>query len=483
MKRLFLLVFLVFGSKSFGQGMPIDSLKERLVGAFNEELFASLRDALPIRFEAQRVWGLATGDFSSDGKPDLAISLYDVSVGGRVVTVHLLQNEDGKQFKEMFSKKYSYQETPIEVGLVSEGYMLYVVQKPDESNWIQEGYTIYAGDVITLDEFETRKVELGAGGSKTKPFGYELYRSYESLLTTEKYFDMKNSNQILSAKYYSFPAYSRLRSVYPGYGKDMFDTSAKFVVKGGIHRRDDKDLSIEKALAAYDDEYIYYSITVNDDQVWGGNDKMESNDRVALWFDMFNGDNRYITKATKNAVPTFRTNADSTIFNVIFSMPDIMSRTPKLTVSTVANLTDAQQEAGKLIRGLVERDTANKMVSGYTLKVRIPFAFLGLEANPIGAYESRAAENVFDEKDGKKKKLRSIRDFSSYPRFGFTAVAIDVDDPNAPDEITMQATSDFRPNDPSSYGELLLIPTGDFYGSVAPTYLKELTEQIQQAGY
>ena len=190
MKRLFLLVFLVFGSKSFGQGMPIDSLKERLVGAFNEELFASLRDVLPIRFEAQRVWGLATGDFSSDGKPDLAISLYDVSVGGRVVTVHLLQNEDGKQFKEMFSKKYSYQETPIEVGLVSEGYMLYVVQKPDESNWIQEGYTIYAGDVITLDEFETRKVELGAGGSKTKPFGYDLYRSYESLLTTDKYFDM-----------------------------------------------------------------------------------------------------------------------------------------------------------------------------------------------------------------------------------------------------------------------------------------------------
>ena len=263
----------------------------------------------------------------------------------------------------------------------------------------------------------------------------------------------------------------------------MFDTSAKFIVKGGIHRRDDKDLSIEKALAAYDDEYVYYSITVNDDQVWGGNDKMESNDRVALWFDMFYGDNRYITKATKNAVPTFRTNADSTIFNVIFSMPDIMSRTPKLTVSTVANLTDAQQEAGKLIRGLVERDTANKMVSGYTLKVRIPFAFLGLEANPIGAYESRAAENVFDEKDGKKKKTRSLRDFSSYPRFGFTAVAIDVDDPNAPDEITMQATSDFRPNDPSSYGELLLIPTGDFYGSVAPTYLKELTEQIQQAGY
>jgi hypothetical protein len=483
MKRLFLFTFLVLASISYGQGMPVDSLKDRLTGSFNEDLFASLRDALPIRFDAQRVWGLAIGDFSSDGKPDLAISLYDISVGGRQVTVHLLQNEDGKTFKEMFRKKYSYIETPIEVGLASEGYILYVVQKPDDNNWIQEGYTIYAGDVITLDEFETRKVELGSPGSKAKPFGYELYRSYESLMTTEKYFDMKNSTQILSSRYYSFPAYSRLRNVYPGYGKDMFDTSTKFIVKGGIHRKDDKDLSIEKGLAAYDDEYIYYSIQVNDDQVWGGNDKMESNDRVALWFDIFAGDNRYVAKAPKGGVPTFRTNADSTIFNIIFSMPDIMSRTPKLTISTVANLTDAQQEASKLIRGLVERDTMNKMVSGYTLKVRIPFAFLGLEANPINAYESRAAENVFDDKDGKKKKLRSVRDFSSYPRFGFTAVAIDVDDPNLPDEITMQATSDFRPNDPSSYGELLLVPTGDFYGAVTPTYLKELSEDVQDAGY
>ena len=102
-------------------------------------------------------------------------------------------------------------------------------------------------------------------------------------------------------------------------------------------------------------------------------------------------------------------------------MPDIMSRTPKLTVSTVANLTDAQQEAGKLIRGLVERDTANRMVSGYTLKVRIPFAFLGLEANPISAYESRAAENVFDEKDEKKETKSAkpvVIDLAEFERRG-----------------------------------------------------------------
>lgn len=474
---------MLISSLSFGQGMPIDSLKDRIVGIFGEPLFTSLRDALPIRFDNQRVWGLAMGDFSSDGKTDLAISLYDVSTGGKTVVVHLLQNQEGKEFKEMFRKKYSYVETPIEVGLVSEGYILYIVQKPNDNNWIQEGYTVYAGDVITIDEFETRKIELGAGGSRTKPFGYELYRSYESLLTTEKFFDMKNSQQLLSSEYYSFPAYSRLRSVYPGYGKDMFDTSTNFIVKGGIHRKDEKDLSIEKALAAYDDEYIYFSITVNDDQVWGGNDKMESNDRIALWFDMYNGSNRFLSKGTKNSVTSFRTNADSTIYNIIFSIPDIMSRTPKLTLSSVANLTDAQQESGKLIRGLIERDTAGRVVTGYTLKVRIPFTFLGLETNPITAYESRAAENVFDSKDGKKKKPHSMRDFSLYPKFGFSAVAVDVDDPTLPEEITMQATSDFKPNDPSSYGEMLLIPSGSFYGSVTPTYLNEITDQIQKAGY
>jgi hypothetical protein len=475
-------------ARVFAQGMPIDSLDGRMHENFSAEMIASLRDALPIRYDDQRVWGLAIGDFTSDGKPDLAISLYDLGGGGgRVVTVHLLENVDGKRFRNMFQKKYTYVETPIEVGLVVEKYIVFVVQKSTADLWKQEGYTIYAGDVISLNDFETKKIDLPAGPGKMKPFGYEVFRSYETLMTTEKYFDMKTMQPILTSRYYTFPAYSRLRSVYPGYGKEMYDTTEQFIIKGAIHRKDDKDLSIDKALTAYDEEYIYFSIKVKDDQVWGGSEKMDANDRVSLWFDAWGGDNRYLTKNGKANVPNFRTNADSTIYNIVFSLPDVQSKSPRLTISSAGTLTDAQQEASKQIRGICERDTAGGLVTGYTLRVRIPFAFLGLESNPVGVYENHATENMFTDTlslDKKQKnRRRTLEDYAEYPHLGFTAVVFDVDNPSLPDEVTEQATSDFRPNDPTSYGELILIPSAEFYGQVIPTYTTELTEGLIKAGY
>jgi hypothetical protein len=483
-KKLLLICFVCAAAKVSAQGMPIDSLKGRLVAAFGENLVESLRQALPIRYDMQNVWGLAVGDFSNDGKPDLALSLYDIAAGGKTVTVHLLQNEDGERFKPMFSKKYSFVETPIEVGLAHEKYAVYIIQKSDDQHWRQEGYTIYAGDVIALDEFETKKKTINSG-AKTTTYGYEVYRSYETLLTTERYFDLKNAQQIIGAKYYSFPAYSRMRNIYPGYGKSVIDTSTAFIVKGGIHRRDAADLSIERAISAFDDEYIYFSITVADDQVWGGNDKPEANDRVTLWFDMYQGNDRYFLKNAKGGVPNFRTTADSTIYSIVFTMPELLNKTPKITVSSSATMSDLQQEESKKIRGIVERDTANGKVNGYTMKVRIPFTFLGFETNPIGAYENRALENMFDDTkaDIQKKRQRTVNDYADYPRFGFTAVVSDVDNPSMPDEITQQATSDFKPNDPSTYGEMLLIPSGEFYGFVLPTYMKDLTDALKRAGY
>ncbi len=489
MKRFLLLVFLVLLGvpRLFAQGMPIDSLHERLAKTFGEEMFSSLHEAIPIRFDDQRVWGLAIGDFSNDGKSDLAISLYDLAIHPREVTVFLLQNVDGKRFKTMFKKSYSYIETPIEVGLAIEGYTVYVIQKSNDQEWRQEGFTIFAGDVITIDEFATRNVELPAGTAKPKAVGNETYRNFETLMSREKYFDLKTAQEMMNAKFFSFPAYSRLRSVYPGYGHDMFDTTVNFIPKGVIHRRDEKDVSIDKSFAGYDEEYIYYSITVRDDQVWGGNEKEEKNDRVSLWFDTWQNGSRYFSKPKKGNLPSFRTATDSNIYNVIFTLPDILSKNPKLTVSTAAVMTDAQQEASKLIRGIVERDTGGGAIIGYTLKVRIPFAFLGFETNPITAFENRASENMFESDEAKQKKSvkekRLIEQDDEYPKIGFTAVVLDLDNPNLPDEVTHQATSNFNPSDPTSFGELILIPSGKFYGAVQPTYMKTLTEELLQTGY
>jgi hypothetical protein len=204
-----------------------------------------------------------------------------------------------------------------------------------------------------------------------------------------------------------------------------------------------------------------------------------------LWFDTWQGENRFLLKTKKGSIPKFRTETDSNIYNIIFSAPDVGGRTAKVTLSSVAQLTDAQQEAGKLIRSLFSRDTTNGIVTGYTLKVRIPFAFFGFEANPVTAYENRASEMMFEKDDSGKngKNKKEQKDDLQFPHMGFSAVVHDIDNPSHPEEVTLQATSNFRQDDPTSFGELRLIPSGKFYGVVKPTYIKEFTQEMLQAGY
>ena len=455
---------------------------DRLALTFNKQMISSLRDQIPVRYDEQRVWGLAIGDFSNDSLPDLALSVYDIDSPTREVTVYLLENDSNKFFRNVFRKKYSYIETPIEVGLTTEGAVVTIIQKTDDTQWKQEGYTVYAGDVVLIDDYETQNEEIPSANPKAKAMGHSKYRDYETLFTKESYFATKDGQIMMDAKYYTFPAYSRLRSVYPGYGRDMDDTTKQFIIKGADYRRDSKDLSIHRALMAYDDEYIYFSITVLDDAVWGGNEKQEANDRVSLWFDTWQGANRFLLKAKKGAVPNFRTETDSNIYNIIFTVPDVGGRSAKLTLSSAAALSDAQQEAGKLIRSVFNRDTANGVVTGYTLKVRIPIAFLGLETNPVTAFENRASEMMFDNEESKNNKRERKEDLE-FPYIGFTAVVQDVDNPSHPEEVTVQATSNFRQNDPTSFGEIRLIPSGKFYGAVKPTYIKTFTEELLRAGY
>ncbi len=484
MKRFFALVFfLIFACDALSQGMPIDSLRDRFALTFSPQMLNTLHDQIPIRYDEQRVWGLAIGDFSNDTLPDMALSVYDIDSPTREVTVYLLVNDSNKSFRNVFRKKYGYVETPIEVGLTTEGSVVTVVQKSDDQQWNQEGYSVYAGDVILIDDYETQNEEIPAVSPKAKAMGHSRYRDYETLFTKELYFATKDGQIMMDGKYYTFPAYSRLRSVYPGYGRDMSDSTKQFIIKGADNRRDANDLSIHRALAAYDDEFLYFSITVTDDQVWGGNEKLEANDRVSLWFDTWQAANRFLLKGKKGSIPNFRTETDSNIYNITFSAPDVGGRTAKVTLSSAVTLSDAQQEAGKLIRSVFNRDTAGGIVTGYTLKVRIPLGFLGFESNPVTAYENRASEMMFDSEDSKNSNKKDRKQDLEFPFIGFTAVVCDIDNPSHPEEVTMQATSNFRQNDPTSFGELRLVPSGKFYGAVKPTYIKEFTQELLRAGY
>jgi hypothetical protein len=464
---------LLFANLGYAQGMPLDSVRNRLALELKIDDAPRQLRSIVENYDRLRVWGLAIGDFSNDRLPDLALSLYDLKGPKQQVKVYVFQNQDGK-LVPMMVRNAAYFESPIEVGLTIDNSTISIIQKTGENQWFQEGYTIQFGDIILVERFDTESQPIqGAKGAQVKNFGRQVSRNYETLFTREAYFGGATGEQILNAEYYTFPAYNRLRSVYPGYGNWMMDTSRAFILQGQSLRRNASDLSVEHGIAAYDDEYVYVSMSINDDYLAGGNSSLESNDRITFWFDTYlKGDRRI--KSRKGGTLTFRNTMDSFVYSVTVPLSALPGQLDRITHTSVAPLNSAQRDAANQIKAQFEHDTAGGALTGYTIKVRIPWGFFGFDMNPVSLYETRAPQVAGQSETETREES---------PVFGFTALIHDIDDPNRPQELTVQGTSQFRTGDPSSFGSLDLKPSTQFYGRVFSTYMEGLKQGLVDAGF
>ena len=252
------LVAVACSTKLAAQGMSIDSMLPRIGNELHNPSLANQLQSLLPNYASLRVWGLATGDFTNDSLPDLAISLYDPILAKNQVHVYLFENQNNQKLVNRFDKLVTYIESPIEVGLTIDGSVVTIVQKTGEEHWSQDGYSIESGDIVLVDHDETEKEDVTGGSStKARSIGHNVYRNYETLRTHEAYFTGSSGDAMFSASYFTLPAYQRNREIYPGYGRAMSDTSVDFIVQGAGLRKNAGDISIGHMEAAYNDEYLY----------------------------------------------------------------------------------------------------------------------------------------------------------------------------------------------------------------------------------
>jgi len=344
---------------------------------------------------------------------------------------------------------------------------------------------VYRGDVVLIDHYETEQEDVtGTAKVKARAIGHEVYRNYESLRTKESYYNGKDEAAMFSSAYTTLPSYQRLREIYPGYGRIASDTTKDFIIAGSGFRRDASDLSIRSLQAAYNDDYLYLAVRVRDDYVIGGQPKMEANDRVSLWFDTkYTGDRRNRDRrllSNEGGVPTFRNQLDSFVHNITFALPAQPGR---------VTLQQAMKSTGRselnTVAAQMNYDTANGVVNGYTVSIRIPFTYLGFESNPARFYETHVAAlpGAQEEQSALGAESVTAGGIGEAATLGFTAIVYDVDDASRPNEVTAQATSKYEEGNPSTFGTLVLEPSTLYYGEVHPTYLDEIRSRLASSGY
>ncbi|MEP7218316.1 MAG: hypothetical protein ABI876_05340, partial [Bacteroidota bacterium] len=419
--------------------ITFDSLAKRIDPYFAPELIQDVRDALPQT--GYDIWGYDVGDYSGDGANDISIVIRQKNDSRRKMGVYYFVDDEGtlRLVKQMM---VDFVELPIEIGVAISDGAVHMTHKLKEFNWEIYGYRYRDGVVMMVDRFTTERQ-----GTMT----YETYRNFQSLEGYERYLNTADGELLFRSDFLTTPSYGRGRDVSTGYQANTIAKMSKYVMKGSYYWQNEKDLTLDTR-SAYDKDYLYFNITLQDDQVIpiGLNGVDSAADRLELWLDMYSlGDRFRVGRRTRD----FRMKTDSNIYALNVGLGDFIDQQAHVKLSSSNNLDERQKTAAKAIKAV-----AIRLDSGYTVKIRIPWALFGFETAPT--------------------------EDDALTQFGMNVVVHDVDSPYRPEEETVLTTSqNFDRMKPATFGSLVLIPNNLYYGESINIFLGDLKERMQEVGY
>ncbi|MFP4369017.1 MAG: hypothetical protein ACLFR2_05505 [Candidatus Kapaibacterium sp.] len=443
LKYIIIVLFVVGSGDALAQsGMKFGEMARKLDPYFDKALILDVKNQLPQGTDYS-IWGWDVGDFSGDGYYDVAMTVKFATDKKRIVHVYMFVDIEG-YLVNVGTFTYEFIDLPLEIGIIIKNNACLVTKKNKENDWEINGHTFDNGSLVRLDDYRTKQI---------LNLTHERYVNYLELHNTEKYILTRNGMLEFSADYMVIPSYNRGRKVYKGYN-DVAEVSTIEYVHHGAYDWEGFDDCSFKVSSAYDDEYLYMTVEVNDDKIITQKCDTCIADYVDVWLDVFSSpdslSDRFSTKIKDRII--FRSVTDSGLYRFSVYPGDFLEQKPYMKISTTDEMQPYQSAAAKDMK--VVTDYTNQ---GYILKFRIPFIILGFQGNPM-----------------KEKYITEL---------GCTVVVNDYDNEFRPEEKTEIASSKFSSMNPSTYGSLMLIPPGKWYGKSSNIYEEEILRYLSEYGF
>ena len=447
MKYLIVIILLILGSNVLlsQSGMRFPELEKKLEPYFDKDLITDIKTQLPHGSDFT-IWGWDVGDFSGDGFNDVAFSIKLSAEKRKIVQVYLFVEIDGFLTK-VAQYNYDYFEIPLEIGVAIKENICYVTKKRKQFDWMIKGYHYENGIIMLFDEFTTKRIE-----DKTQ----ESYRNYQTLKNTEKFLVTTSNETKFVADYLTIPSYTRGRLIYKGFSSEAISKNIDYVQSGAYYWKGEYDASFSTK-SSFDDEYLYMTVSVKDDKVVTLSCDTCQADYIEVWFDIIPPERK--PKSDIKPLPIIDSSysnqhrfTPSGIYNIKFYPGDFLEKKAFIkNYYSSDNMEYTQIEAVKNINAV-----SSLRPDGYDIKFRIPFTFFGIEASQMDL-------NLVE--------------------FGCTLILHDIDNEYRPEEETQIATSKFDSNDPSSYGSLMFIPQGKWYGESSNIYRDDFIKFLLEYGF
>lgn len=436
------ILFTLSNSNAFSQaGIKYSDFAKKLEIYFHPDLISDITEEFP-RTDFT-VWGWDVGDFSDDGNNDVAFCIRRSGAKDKIMEVYVFTDIDGYLVK-IAQPKYEFIETPLEVGVAFRYGVLYVTQKFKQFNWKIEGFKFINGSFLSYDQYITSR------GTKLTN---ERYRNYYNLRNSEKHLVTTTGKTEFWADYITIPVYSRGRLIYKGITSAATVNVVEFVPDGAYWWEGENDLSFTVS-SAYDNEYLYFTISVTDDNVVRPYNNIINGESIEIIIDatdFTNNNNRFIgNKDEKTTTP--KTPLEIYKFNILVG--DFVHKEPVMTVT--ANNQKVTTKQNTLKSTNVVADLTD---NGYYVICKIAFADLGKQKPPINDVSNDVVE------------------------WGCTVSVIDVDNEFRPERKTILQTSLFEEGNPATLGTLAFIPDDKWYGESFNIYEDKIIRSLEEAGY
>ncbi|MFM8471960.1 MAG: hypothetical protein ACKOBV_00390 [Candidatus Kapaibacterium sp.] len=431
------------GSVHAQSGMPFAEFAPKLLVYYDSAMVSDVRDRLPQEIPF-RVWGWDVGDYSGDGNFDVAFTIRRADNRERGVTVYLFVDIDGF-LQCVGTYDYTFVDTPLEVGMVIKNNACYVTRKRREFEWTVQGYRFTEGNLVLMDEFASTRLER---------FAKESYRNFLTLDHETSYLYPSSGDVAFVSRYKMLPCYTRGRSIYRSTPSQSDISTVAFVQRGAFMWTgpDDASMSIK---SVYDSAGIYLTVAVHDDTIVIPRCDTCAGDALDVWFDTSDpGDDNDRVLGKRGRRSFVRKSADDGLYRLGIRLGDFALRAPQVVMST----TDSVNADSIGVAGIpsITAKTALRE-NGYVVRLRIPFAAIGIRAREIGL--SKAKE------------------------IGCTVVLHDIDNEFRPEEESTIATSELVDMNPATFGILRFIPDDESYGTVAPVFTSAVCTYLRTLGF
>ena len=413
-------------------------LVEQLEPYFAAELIGDVQLALPKG--AFQVWGFGVGDYSSDGYNDLVVSIRMGSDRDNKMRIYYFVDIEG-MLELVRQEAAHFVELPIEVGVTVGDGNAYLLYKRKDKGWEIYGRRFEDGVIMLVDKFtvETNTALI-----------HEQSRNFQMLEGYDRFLRVRDEQEVFRTDFLTIPSYRRGRHVSAGYAQTATANASGYIVKGAYYRSAESDAGLN-VRSAWDADYLYYNIMVDDEEIVPYADGDETiGDRVEIWIDTYLFGDRLTTGSRRQ---DFRMESDTNIYGLQIDLGDFADKVPAVSVTTTNVFDDEQNRATRKVKAIAARRDG-----GWSLKVRIPYELFGMTEPPIDP-----------------ERLVEI---------GSTVIAHDLDNPWRPVEVTTLATSfNFDSEKPATFGALVLVPSALHYGEAENIYLPQVKERLDEVGF